>query len=159
MTKIKNGKDHVTQFLKYGICGIVATATDVVIFFFLAWKVFPALGADDRLVSLLNIALEPITEAMRSRNYLINRCLCFFVSNLVAYTGNVIWVFETGKHAKHKEIMLFYLVSGLSFVVGTSVGWGLIVVLGMSTSVAYIVNGLVAVAINYALRKFYIFKG
>jgi putative flippase GtrA len=35
------------QFLKYGICGGLATLVDMTVFFLLAWLVFPALTESD----------------------------------------------------------------------------------------------------------------
>ena len=54
--------------------------------------------------------------------------------------------------------MLFYAVSLASFCVATFVGWFLIQVFHFQTSIAFAANVVVSVLINYAGRKFLIFK-
>ncbi len=153
-------KDHpVLQFIKYGMCGGIATGVDIVAFFLLAWFAFPALTADDLLIKLLDLSPEPITEAVRSRNFVINNVLCFLISNFSAYILNVLFVFKSGKHKRHHELMLFYAVSTVSLVLATFAGWVLISVFGFSTTWSYIAKMVAALLINYAGRKFFIFHG
>jgi putative flippase GtrA len=147
------------QFIKYGIAGGLATAVDVVLFYFLAWKVIPALGDDDIVVRLLGITVTAIDEAVRSRNYLINKCITFMFSNLTAYLVNIFWVFKPGRHKRWVEVSLFYVVSIVSFAIGTALGWVMIAVFGLSTTFAYVANLVASVMINYVCRKFIIFKG
>ena len=155
-----NEKDNpIVQFLKYGICGGIATGVDIVCFFLLAWFAFPALGQDDIFVKLLNLSPEPISEALRGRNFVIDSILCFLVSNMSAYILNVLFVFKSGKHKRHHELMLFYAVSVVSLILATLAGWILISLFGLSTSWSYIAKMVAAVLINYAGRKFLIFHG
>ncbi len=171
------------QFLKYGIAGGIATMVDIGVFYLLAIVVFPAVQPDDRLLVLLASAhdlivgwwpamseqgwffglfhfdVQPIDEVLRRRNFLIDRCIVFFISNFTAYVLNMLWVFKPGKHSRHKEITLFYVVAIISFVIGTSLAWGLIRAFGISTTDAYAVNLVVAVLINYVCRKYWVFHG
>jgi putative flippase GtrA len=149
----------VIQFIKYGIAGGLATVVDVGVFYFLSWKVFPALTTNDAVVKLLGISVMAIDELSRSRHYLLNKGITFFFSNLTAYLVNILWVFEPGRHKKWMEFTLFYAVSIVSFFLGTSLGWLAIVALGMTTTAAYVANMLASLAINYACRKFWVFKG
>jgi putative flippase GtrA len=151
--------NHLVQFLKYGICGGIATGIDIVCFFLLAWFAFPALAQGDILVKLLNLSPEPITEALRARNFVIDSILCFLVSNMSAYILNVLFVFKSGKHKRHHELILFYVVSVVSLALATLAGWVLISVFGLSTTWSYIAKMVAAVMINYAGRKFFIFHG
>ena len=156
---LRREANPLVQFIKYSLAGGLATAVDITATFLLSWKVIPALTSNDKLVTLLGIAIIPVEESLRARNYFINCTLAFMVSNLVAYIANVLWVFKPGRHSRRKEIALFYVVSGLSFLVGTGMAWGLIKFLGMTTSYAKIANIFASVMINYAGRKFFIFKG
>ena len=149
----------VVQFIKYGIAGGVATAVDILVFYFLSWKVFPALTADDAVVKLLGISVTVIDEITRSRHYLLNKAITFFFSNLTAYIVNILWVFKPGRHKKWVEIVLFYAVSIVSFALGTFLGWFVIAVLGMTTTAAYVANMFASLMINYACRKYWVFKG
>ncbi|MBC8207114.1 MAG: GtrA family protein [Kiritimatiellales bacterium] len=153
-------KDNtVIQFLKYGICGGIATGVDMVAFFLLAWLAFPALAQDDILVKLFNLSPEPITEVIRGRNFVIDSILCFLVSNMIAYILNVLFVFKGGKHKRHHEMLLFFAVSTVSLILATLAGWVLISVFGLGTTWSYIAKMVAAVMINYAGRKFFVFHG
>ena len=72
---------------------------------------------------------------------------------------NIYWVFEAGRHHWLVEVGLFYAVSGISVAIGTGLmGW-LIKRYGVRTTYAFVSNIVTAVLINYAARKFFIFKG
>ena len=150
------------QFIKYGLCGGAATAVDVATFFLFAWLVFPALTESDPVARLLTAAglnVRAVPEAARLQNYWINRAICFLFSNFTAYVLNVLFVFKSGKHKRHHELMLFYAVSLISFFVGTTAGDLLIRFFGLDTTYPYIAAVLASLLINYAGRKFFIFKG
>ena len=90
---------------------------------------------------------------------MLDNVICFFFSNLTAYILNVRWVFKPGRHNRVVEVLLFYAVSALSALIGTPLMGLLIRYLGLMTTLAFGVNIVVAVMVNYALRKFVIFKG
>jgi putative flippase GtrA len=68
-------------------------------------------------------------------------------------------VFERGRHSFIIEIMLFYVVSGISVFIGTVLMGVLIKRFGMLTTYAFASNIVTAVLINYWVRKFFIFQG
>ena len=156
---LANKDNPFAQFVKYVVCGGLATGVDIVAFFLLALFAFPALSQDDILVKLLSLSPEPISEAVRGRNFVIDSILCFFISNLTAYILNVLFVFKSGKHKRHKEMLLFYGVSTLSLIVATFAGWVLINWFGLGTTWSYIAKMVAAIMINYAGRKFFVFHG
>jgi putative flippase GtrA len=147
------------QFIKYGIAGGTATVVDILVFYMLSWKLFPALTADDIIVRILGISVVPIAENTRALNFVINRTITFLFSNFTAYLINILWVFERGRHKWWVEIGLFYAVSLTSYVIGTALGGVLIRVFGITTTVAYVANMVSSLMINYACRKYFIFKG
>ena len=147
------------QFIKYGLAGGLATAVDLALTFLLSWKFLPALTSHDKLVTVTGIAILPVAESSRWINYFIDCGLAFLVANFVAYVANVLFVFEPGRHSRAKEITLFYAVSGISFALGTGLAAALIHFAGLETSYAKIVNMFASVMINYAGRKYFIFKG
>jgi putative flippase GtrA len=89
----------------------------------------------------------------------MNNIVAFFFSNSVAYTINVFWVFKPGRHKRIVEILMFFGVSAISMAIGTPIMGALIRYLGMTTTLAFGANVIVAVLVNYAARKFIIFKG
>lgn len=158
--KILLDKSHPgIQFFKYFLCGGFAFASDVVTFFLMGWFFFPALSDDDVLVRILKLSVEAPPEDMRMINFVICSAIAFFVSNLVAYVLNIVFVFKSGKHSFWKEFGLFYLVSGVSIGLGVAIGAVLIDVFGLGTTYSYVAKSISATLINYAARKFFIFHG
>jgi putative flippase GtrA len=155
------GQEHtpVVQFIKYGLCGGLATGVHIGLFYISALKVLPALSAEDPVAQALGWTVGPVSDAIRARNSMIDNGIAFLFSNLTAYLLNILWVFKAGRHHWAVEIGLFYLVSGTSLVIGSSLmGW-LIHSFGMLTTLAFGANIVTSLLINFVLRKYVIFKG
>lgn len=147
------------QFIKYALAGGVATLTHIFIFHIVGWRIFPCLQDRDHVVRFFGLKLPEIDDYRRARNSMVANILAFFISNMVAYVLNILWVFERGRHHIVLEIFFFYLVSGLSALIGTMLMGVLIKRFGMLTTYAFVSNIVTAVMINYAVRKFFIFQG
>ena len=147
------------QFIKYGIAGGMATATHIAAFFLCGWFLLPCLTQDDITVRLLGLTAPPISEAARAWNAGLCNALAFLVSNSLCYVLNRLFVFKPGRHHWALEFLLFFSVSGISMVIGTAVQTFLISHQGIQTTPAFGANILSALLINYAMRKFVIFKG
>ena len=154
-----SGAENILQFVKYVIGGCIATATHIIVFHIIAWKLFPALQKSDWFVRGFNLAVETIDDRTRSRNSVKSNAVAFMVSNMVAYLINIYWVFVPGRYHWLIEITFFYLVSGISIAIGTWLMALLIRRLGMITTYAFGSNLVTAVLINYVMRKFFIFAG
>jgi putative flippase GtrA len=150
---------NVIQFVKYGISGCIAVATHIIVFHLVAWKIFFALQANDWFVTLFKLPIRRLDNATRSRNSMLSNVVAFVISNLVAYIINIYWVFVPGRYHWLMEIVLFYLVSGAALVIGTAMMGFLIRRFGMLTTYAFGSNIFAALMINYAMRKYFIFKG
>ena len=154
-----NESANVIQFIKYGISGCIAVAAHILVFHLVAWKIFFALQSNDWFVRLFNLPIRDVDDGTRSQNSMLSNVFAFMISNLVAYIINVYWVFVPGRYHWMVEIVLFYLVSGASLVIGTAIMGFLIRRFGMLTTYAFGSNIFTALLINYAMRKFFIFKG
>lgn len=150
----------VVQFFKYAIGGGVATSVDIVLFYLFAWKIIPALRADDPIVSRLGLQVRPVTEEQRSFRFALITAIAFLFSNFTAYVINIYWVF-TPDPAKSKlvELAQFYAVSGASIFIGTFIGWVMIKMFHLSTTSSYVSKLIAALMINFVARKFFIFQG
>lgn len=155
------GRQHtpLVQFIKYAIAGGIATIVNIVLFYACAFLLLPALDPNDAVAKLLHVSVSLLSDTVRARNSMIDNGIAFIFSNLTAYLINIFWVFESGRHNRVREILFFYLVSGVSFVLGTGLMGFLIHHFGMMTTIAFAANGVTALLINYALRKYFIFKG
>jgi putative flippase GtrA len=159
---LSNKNNRFVQFIKYILCGGIATGVDMAVFFMMAWLVFPALTETDpftKLLGLMQRDVVVVSEAVRLRNYWIDKVICFLISNFVAYVLNVLFVFKAGKHKRHHEMFLFYAVSTVAFVLGTLAGDLLIRFAGLDTTYSYLCAIIAALLINYTGRKFFIFHG
>jgi len=134
-------------------------AVDMLIFFLVAWLLFPALTENDILVRIFNMDIVAVPEYLRTINFCLANGIAFLLSNLTAYVLNVLFVFKAGKHSRWKEVGLFYLVSAISVGIGVGTGVLLIQGFGLSTTFSYIAKAVSTTLINYAARKFIIFHG
>lgn len=149
----------LVQFIKYGIAGGCATAAHIVIFHLAAWKILPALQAKDAAVVFFKLSYRELDDATRARNSMLDNGIAFVISNFIAYLLNIFWVFHAGKYPWYIEIGLFYLVSGISIAIGTGIMGYLIKRHSIRTTYAFLANLVTALLINFAMRKFVIFKG
>lgn len=148
----------LVQFARYAISGGLVTLLHMVLFFLVAWKAFPALQEHDIVVSALGVSVAQVDNATRSFNCMLANGVAFTCSNMVAYVLNVCWVFESGQGSRFVEIVLFYLVSGASVLVGTGIIGGLIRWYGVETTYAFSANVVFSLMINYVVRKKLIFR-
>lgn len=146
------------QFIKYGIAGGAATATNIIVFFMLGWLVLPCLTDADPLVKLLGLNVLEITEGARVWRAGICNTIGFVVSNLFCYLLNRLFVFKPGRHIGIVELLLFFAGSGISFVVGLGLQ-SVLIHYGVQTTPAFAANIVAAVLFNYVTRKFLIFRG
>ncbi len=150
---------HLVQFIKYAIAGGLATVVHTVLFFLLAWKILPALTADDPIARLFDIPASSIGDVTRAWHAAIDNAIAFLFSNFVVYVINIVWVFESGRHSRVKELGMFYGVAAISVFIGIGLQSFLIGNYGLPTTYAFGAMILVCLLINYAMRKFFIFKG
>ena len=149
----------LVQFIKYGIVGGLSTAVHIVTFFLCGWFFLPCLTQNDITVKLLGLTAPLISESARAWNAGACNAVGFVVSNTFCYLLNRLFVFKPGKHHWVLEFLLFFAVSGISMVIGTVIQTFLITHQGVQTTLAFGANIVCALLINYAMRKFVIFKG
>lgn len=155
------GQDHTPaiQFVKYGIAGVASTIVHISCFYLLACKILPAISPNDHIATLLKLSVDRVPDSLRARNAMIDNTVAFLFSNLTAYLLNIWWVFKSGRHHPFLEILFFYLVSGISIVIGSALMGALIHTFGVTTTAAFFANVLVALMINFLLRKHFVFDG
>lgn len=150
----------LVQFIKYAVAGGIATGVSVVLFYALGSTLWPCLTEDDFIRRLLNLPVAAgLTDDLRGWRAVYCGAASFVVSNGVAYAANALFVFRRGRHPWLVEISLFYLVSGVAAGIGTTMMKILITQAGLTTTIAFGANLVSALLINYAMRRFVIFKG
>jgi len=149
----------LVQFVKYGLAGGLATVTHVLAFFLVGFLLFPCVTDNDPLVKLFGLIAPAVDEALRARHAIYSNVVAFFVSNTVCYLANRWFVFRPGRHHVAIEFLLFLAVSAVSMIIGTTLMGVLIQRFGIETTYAFGANILSSLAINYVMRKFFVFKG
>ena len=149
----------LVQFVKYGLAGGLATVTHVLAFFLVGFLLFPCVTDHDPLVKLFGLVAPAVDEALRARHAVFSNVVAFFVSNTVCYLANRWFVFRPGRHHVVIEFLLFLAVSAVSMIIGTTLMGVLIQRFGIETTYAFGANILSSLAINYVMRKFFVFKG
>jgi putative flippase GtrA len=150
--RIKSHDAHPTiQFLKYVVCGGMATLTLSVIVFALSQTIYPA-------VKGMMVNGQVLDEAVRKHNLLLNNSIAFPFSAIVGYVLNVKFVFKPGKLSKGMEIFLFCLVAALGFFPGLWVVDYLVGRFHVASSLATLAFITTSFMVNFVSRKFIIFK-
>lgn len=140
------------QFGVYGLCGGLATVVYSTMFFFLSTKVFPAMDG-------MMVDGKPITDALRAKDFTINATIAFLAATVVAYVTNVLFVFKTGRHHPVMEFLYFTGGSSIAFAISLLAGPWLVHQYGLPTVVAFLTNIAASILLNFAIRKFFVFKG
>lgn len=155
------GKLHL-QFIKYLFCGGITFVVDVVAFYIMAWLVLPSLRVDDPfgvVIGLFGWGIKAVPEQILLRNFVINKVAAFLTSNTAAYVTNSLFVFSGGRHHRAKEMVLFYLLSTVSFAIFTWLSRVLIGRFGWDVSWSYFFVFALAMVANFTMRKRLVFKG
>lgn len=149
----------LVQFIKYALAGGIATGAHILTFFLIGFFLFPCVNKEDILVRLFRLKAPEVDEALRARHAVYSNICAFFVSNTVCYVINRLFVFQPGRHSLAVEFLLFLVVSAVSMTIGSTVMGELIKRLKMQTTYAFGANLISSLAINYVMRKFFVFQG
>ena len=148
------------QLVKYILCGGAAVAVDTFTFYFFAWLVFPCLRITDpvaRLIQWAGFTIKEVGADELNRNYWMIKGICFLLANTVVYVLNVLFVFNTGRHRKPVEILLFFGSSLFQFFF-IWLGGILIIVFKWEVTYANISMLMTSLLVNFVIRKKLVFK-
>ena len=147
------------QFVKYGVVGVMATCVQLSVFYALAATTLKCLGPDDWAVRVLGFPAASVTDSERAFLAAIATGGGFVAANLFCWVMNRLFVFKPGRHAWWLELAFFFAVSLIALGVGLAVQTVLIHLAGWTTSAAVFLEILSSLAINFVVRKFFVFKG
>ena len=155
----RSGTAHpFIQFCEYAAVGVFATLVNIATFSAFAWYVFPCITADDFVAKLFGLVPPAVDEAARARLSAYCSVAGFVTSDVVCYLINRAFVFKPGRLPAWLEFLSFTAVGAFAALLGTALQAWLIARFGAQTSLAFLVCVLTALAFNYVLRKFFIFK-
>lgn len=135
------------QFIKYGICGCAALGTHILLFYLAVKYVYVELGPQTQM-SHWDRALASFEPT----------AIILLITNALVYWLNTKWVFTPGRHSVIKEFLLFTIVNLPGAIGGFFGQAALIHFYGWKTLHAMLGFVIPNVLINFACRKFFIFK-
>ena len=152
------------QFVKYGLVGVIATVVQTVIFYILSATCLKCLGPDDLAVRFLSLPSADFTGAepwYSSRGAIasVATAVGFTFANVFCWLMNRAFVFRPGRYRWYAEFAMFFGTAAFATVAALVVMKVLIDGFGMMTTLAVAVEMVVSFAINFFVRKFFIFKG
>ncbi|MDF3127717.1 GtrA family protein [Kiritimatiellaeota bacterium B1221] len=153
------------QFIRYGLAGVAAMVANLIAFGVCIQWVFPVPADALAEWEPLSGGATGIVDWMRQigrdpqvASYVKANTVAFLASNVVAYILNFKWVFQSGRHSRQVEVILFFAVSLFSFLIGTAIASVMVGSFGWNEYVAKISDVVFAILINYLCRKFLVFQ-
>ena len=147
------------QIFKYGVIGLLATAINLAVAELCAAYVWPCLSSGDVFVKYLGFGGVEIADAVRATRAVYCNLVGFFIANFICWLLNRAYVFKPGRHHWAVEWLLFLGGSGFAIACGSVIIWAAVRFYAMETTYSFIVNVAVSVAVNFVVRKFFVFKG
>ena len=146
------------QFVKYGVIGVIATCVQMFGFYLLAATCLKCLGADDWAVRFAGLPSVEISDGARAFRAAVATAGGFVAANVFCWVMNRMFVFKPGRFSWYAELAMFFGASSLAMVISLFVMKFMIDQLGMMTTVAGLLNVIIAFMINFFVRRFFIFK-
>ena len=149
------------QFVKYGVIGVLSTLVQMGVFYCCASTVLKCLTPTDWAVRLMHLPAVASDEPARRRavRFAVATAIGFVLANVFCWLMNRWFVFTPGEYVWYVEFAMFFGAAAFAAAVAIGVSSLLIRRLGLMTTLAVVIEVLVSFAINYFVRKFFIFKG
>jgi putative flippase GtrA len=90
-------------------------------------------------------------------HYLAAAAISFVVAVAFNYVLSIRFVFQTGRHSKHREILLIYLVSGVGIALNLAILAGVVEWAGLHPLIGKLVGTAAVLGWNFTARHFWIF--
>lgn len=144
-TLLSREAPFLIQFGKYGFCGVLSVIV-LALVIYLGETLFPHLFSED------------LPDQTLAWNTAILHFIAFVPSNFVAYGLNRWLVFTPGRHSTKKELILFTIISLLSFSLGEILPFWLINNFEFPRPVVHFSFIISSAMVNFVCRKFLVFE-
>ncbi len=112
------------------------------------------------VTTLVNIGVFAVLDKM-NWNYQLANVIAWFLSVLVAYLTNKVWVFSshyTTFKAFIIEFVEFYFFRALTLIIDVIIMYIGISMLGWNAILVKVIDNVIVIIVNYVFSKWYIFK-
>ena len=147
------------QFVKYGAIGVASTLVQMLVFYVLASTCLRCLGPGDWAVKWFGLPAVELSRFARGFRFAVDTAIGFSMANVFCWLMNRAFVFRPGKFAWYKEFVMFFGAAAGAMALATGISWMLIHLAGLQTTIAMLIEVVVSFLVNFAVRKFFIFKG
>ena len=147
------------QLFSYGIIGVLSTIVQTGVFYTLAGTALKCLKYDDWAVQNLGLPAAIVTDSTRAWRFAVATAIGFTVANVFCWAMNRKFVFKPGKFGKLVEFALFFSAAAFATTVAIGTSAALINYFGLMTTLAVFIEVGVSFAVNFFIRKFFIFRG
>lgn len=123
------------ELIRYGICGLITTAINIVAF---------------------HVCYEVCDIPL-----FVSNTIAWILAFLFAFISNKLWVFESKEWTGKKAVtqMVGFLAARLAtLVLDTFLMWIMVDVMTLNGTLSKVISNIVTIAINYLASKFIIFK-
>ena len=138
----------ILQIVKYLIFGVSVTLVHAIVVYGMGYYLNPAIG-------------ESIPRDIKLNRTVFNNIIAFTISNSAAFWLNSKYLFKPGRHSKVNEVLLFFLISGLSFALGLFAIKKVFILIESNAAVEHLANLTFIVcsaSVNFICRKFLVFS-
>ena len=144
-TLLSREAPFLIQFGKYGVCGVISVVV-LALVIYLGEALAPQYFSDN------------LPDNTIAWNTAILHFIAFVPSNFVAYGLNRWLVFTPGRHSVKKEMILFTIISLVSFSIGEMLPFWLINNLDLPRPVVHFSFIISSAMVNFVCRKFLVFE-
>ncbi|MEN8772782.1 MAG: GtrA family protein [Akkermansiaceae bacterium] len=144
-TLLSREAPFLIQFGKYGVCGVISVVV-LALVIYLGEALAPQYFSDN------------LPDKTIAWNTAILHFIAFVPSNFVAYGLNRWLVFTPGRHSVKKEMILFTIISLVSFSIGEMLPFWLINNLDLPRPVVHFSFIISSAMVNFVCRKFLVFE-
>ena len=89
--------------------------------------------------------------------YLVAAAISFGIAVAFNYYWSIRFVFRAGRHPKHREILLIYLVSGVGIALNLAILAGMVEYVGLHPLIGKLIGTAIVLAWNFSARHLWIF--
>ena len=123
------------ELIRYGVCGLITTAINVIAFH--------------------------VCSEICGIQLLISNTIAWILAFLFAFVSNKLWVFESKEWMGRKAVteMVGFLAARLTtLVLDTFLMWLMVDMMTMNGTLSKVISNVITIVINYLASKFIIFK-
>ncbi|UZS00172.1 GtrA family protein [Chondrinema litorale] len=108
--------------------------------------------------AVIELGLFILFTGLLSIHYLLSNLIAISIAILVNYIISQKWVFESGRHSKEVELVVFIMLSVVIILLNQLLMWSFVDGLGFNEKISKVSSIALVAIINFFAKKFLVFK-